>query len=81
MADVFERLAEYTGLSGTDEERSPPLFYRILMRVFPPMVRSLTNVRYEGLHNLPKNGAVILAGNHTSHIDPIAVIMGARKPI
>ena len=81
MADVFERLAEHTGLSGTGEERSPPLFYRILMRVFPPMVRSLTNVRYEGLHNLPKNGAVILAGNHTSHIDPIAVIMGARKPI
>jgi len=81
MTDVFERLAEFTGLSGTGEERPPPLFYRILMRVFPPMVRSLTNVRYEGLHNLPRDGAVILAGNHTSHIDPIAVIMGARKPV
>ena len=81
MTDVFERLAGFTGLSGTGEERPPPLFYRILMRVFPPMVRSLTNVRYEGLHNLPRNGAVILAGNHTSHIDPIVVIMGARKPV
>ena len=81
MADVFERLAECTGLNGTGKERPPPFFYRMLMRVFPPLVRSLTNVRYEGLHNLPKEGAVILAGNHTSHIDPIAVIMGARKPV
>ena len=81
MTDVFEHLAEFTGLSGTGEERPPPLFYRILMRVFPPLVRSLTNVRYEGLHNLPKDGAVILAGNHTSHIDPIAVIMGSRRPV
>lgn len=81
MTDIFERLAESTGLDGTGEERPPPLFYRILMRIFPPLVRSLTNVRYEGLHNLPKDGAVILAGNHTSHIDPIAVIMGSRRPV
>ena len=81
MVGVLERLGEFTGLSGTGVDRPPPIFYRILMRIFPPLVRSLTNVRYEGLHNLPKNGAVILAGNHTSHIDPIAVIMGSRKPV
>ncbi len=81
MTDVYDRLAGVTGLSGTGQERPPPLFYRILMRIFPPLVRSLTNVRYEGLHNLPRDGAVILAGNHTSHIDPIAVIMGSRKPV
>lgn len=81
MTDVLERLAGLTGLNGTGVERPPPFFYRILMRIFPPLVRSLTNVRYEGLHNLPKDGPVILAGNHTSHIDPIAVIMGSRRPV
>ncbi len=30
---------------------------------------------------MPKSGPAILAGNHTSHIDPIVKIMGARRPV
>lgn len=60
---------------------STPSFYKALMRVIPPVVRSITNVSYEGLERMPKTGPAILAGNHTSHIDPIVKIMGARRPV
>tara|TARA_Y100001935_G_scaffold119667_1_gene98964 strand:+ start:41562 stop:42326 length:765 start_codon:yes stop_codon:yes gene_type:complete len=81
MNEPVEGLSHLTGLEGTGSTTTPPMFYRGLMRIFPPLVRSLTNVRYEGLERLPKKGPVILAGNHTSHIDPIVVIMGARQPV
>ena len=81
MGDPFTRLSAATGLSGTGQTRRVPFFYRALMASLPPVVRSLTNVEYVGLHRLPSNGPVILAGNHTSHVDPIVVIMGARKPV
>ncbi len=29
---------------------------------------------------MPRKGAVILAANHTSHLDPISVIAGVRRP-
>ena len=80
MGDPFTRLSAATGLSGTGRTRRVP-FSEALMASLPPVVRSLTNVEYVGLHRLPSNGPVILAGNHTSHVDPIVVIMGARKPV
>lgn len=70
-----------TGLEGTGVDYSTPSFYKALMRVVPPVVRSVTNVSYEGLERMPKSGPAILAGNHTSHIDPIVKIMGARRPV
>ncbi|RAH04963.1 MAG: hypothetical protein CL999_005335 [Methanobacteriota archaeon] len=81
MQDAFSMLSDATGLNGTGVPKPVPLFYRALMASLPPVVRSLTNVRYMGLDRLPRNGPVILAGNHTSHIDPIVVIMGARIPV
>ena len=81
MQDAFSMLSDATGLNGTGVPKPVPLFYRTLMASLPPVVRSLTNVRYLGLDRLPRNGPVILAGNHTSHIDPIVVIMGARIPV
>ena len=81
MKDAFSMLSDATGLDGTGIPRPIPIFYRALMASLPPVVRSLTNVRYLGLDRLPRNGPVILAGNHTSHIDPIVVIMGARVPV
>ena len=81
MQDAFSMLSDATGLNGTGVSKPVPLFYRTLMASLPPVVRSLTNVRYLGLDRLPRNGPVILAGNHTSHIDPIVVIMGARIPV
>ena len=79
--DSLAELSRLTGLDGTGQNYSAPLFYKALMQVMPPIVRSMTNVRYEGIERIPKSGPTILAGNHTSHIDPIVKIMGARRPV
>lgn len=59
--DSLAELSRLTGLDGTGQNYSAPLFYKALMQVMPPMVRSMTNVRYEGIERIPKSGPTILA--------------------
>tara|TARA_B100000902_G_scaffold399860_1_gene473085 strand:- start:3541 stop:4371 length:831 start_codon:yes stop_codon:yes gene_type:complete len=77
----IETVSEMTELEGSGNEFSTPIFYRALMRIAPPVVRSLTNVTYNGIERVPSEGAAIIAGNHVSHIDPIIKIMGVRRPV
>lgn len=53
--------------------------YSVLLGILPAICRTLFRVRYRGIHRVPKNGPAIIAANHTSHIDPFCVIMGARR--
>ena len=55
-----------------------PLF-SFFLSVLPNLTRTLFRIRYRGIDRIPRKGAVILAANHTSHIDPFAVICGARR--
>ena len=80
-AESLATISRLTQLEGTGREFSTPFFYRALMKVAPPLVRSVTNVRYSGLERIPYTGPVIITGNHTSHIDPIVKIMGVRRPV
>ena len=80
-SESLVRVSKLVGLEGTGEKFLTPLFYKAIMSVAPPLVRSISNVRYEGLDRIPSSGPAILAGNHTSHIDPIVKIMGARRPV
>lgn len=80
-SDSLATLSSLVGLEGTGQNHSTPFVYKVLMGVIPPIVRSVTNVRYQGLERMPTNGPAILAGNHTSHIDPVVKIMGARRPV
>ncbi len=77
----IETVSELTELEGSGSDFSTPIFYRALMRIAPPVVRSLTNVTYNGIERIPSEGAAIIAGNHVSHIDPIVKIMGVRRPV
>lgn len=47
--------------------------YRAAMAVFTPVVRWWGRLDVEGLEALPDSGPVLLAGNHDSYWDPIAV--------
>jgi 1-acyl-sn-glycerol-3-phosphate acyltransferase len=38
-----------------------------------PLFRLLFSVEYHGLDNIPREGAIILAGNHPSYLDPVLV--------
>ena len=56
-------------------------FYRLLR----PIVKVLTNIifhpKYEGISNIPDTGSIILAGNHTSILDPILLISSTKRSI
>ena len=80
-SESLVRVSKLVGLEGTGEKFRTPLFYKAIMSVAPPLVRSISNVRYVGLDRIPSSGPAILAGNHTSTIDPIVKIMGARRPV
>lgn len=44
-------------------------------------VRCLYWVRFEGLENIPRKGAAILAPNHVSALDPVFIAIGIRRRV
>ena len=38
-------------------------------------------VKHEGLHNVPQEGAQIIAANHLSYYDPIVIAILIQRPI
>lgn len=62
---------------GTPLPKSP--FYSVILATIPVLLRTIFRIRYRGVHRLPRKGPMILAANHTSHIDPFTVIAGARR--
>lgn len=48
-------------------------FYRIGYHLARAAVRSLAHVRWDGVERLPKQGPFILAPNHMTELDPIAM--------
>jgi len=83
MGDVTEatlgELREVSRIPGTDIPLQKSPFYSVLLWTIPILVRLMFRIRYRGIHRLPPKGAMILAANHTSHIDPFAVTAGARR--
>ena len=57
---------------------SMTLAYRAVMAVSAPIVRRWGRLEVSGLEHLPLSGPVLLAGNHDSYWDPIAVGVAAR---
>jgi 1-acyl-sn-glycerol-3-phosphate acyltransferase len=53
-------------------ERISPT-YRVAMAVCTPIVRWWGRLEVSGLEHLPESGPVLLAGNHDSYWDPVAV--------
>ncbi len=45
------------------------------------LCRILFAVEYHGLENIPDTGAVIIAGNHPSYLDPVLVMLPLRRTI
>ncbi len=52
--------------------------YRGVMIGFSPVVRLWGRLKASGLEHLPPEGPVLLAGNHDSYWDPIAIGMAAQ---
>src|SRR3954462_3223527 len=63
--------------TGVTERISPT--YRTVLALCAPVVRGWGRLEGQGLEHLPAEGPVLLAGNHDSYWDPIAVGMAARQ--
>jgi 1-acyl-sn-glycerol-3-phosphate acyltransferase len=50
------------------------MLYWILKTLFSPFFRVIWIKRVEGLQNIPKNGACIIASNHSSYFDFLSLI-------
>lgn len=57
------------------------MLLKLIKLVLYPLFRLLFSVEYHGLENVPLRGAVILAGNHPSYLDPVLVLLPVDRPI
>lgn len=53
--------------------------YFLLKATIGQLFLCLFKYKVEGIENLPKNGKVIIAGNHTGHLDPIIIQMATKR--
>jgi 1-acyl-sn-glycerol-3-phosphate acyltransferase len=62
-----------------DEPRSEPMtfMYRLALRILTPYVRWWGRMEVSGLEHMPLTGPVLLAGNHDSYWDPVAIGIAA----
>jgi 1-acyl-sn-glycerol-3-phosphate acyltransferase len=53
----------------------------IIRLIARPLFRVLFSVEHHGVENVPEEGAVIIAGNHPSYLDPLLVGLPIRRTI
>ena len=51
--------------------------YRVAMNICSPVIRRWARLEVEGLEHMPEQGPVLLAGNHDSYWDPVAIGVAA----
>jgi 1-acyl-sn-glycerol-3-phosphate acyltransferase len=55
--------------------------YAVGRSVARPLAKLVYRPRIEGRENVPRDGAVILASNHLSFIDSMAIPVAAPRPV
>ena len=55
------------------------IVYRTLKFIIKPFFMLIHGTKYIGLDNIPKDGPVILAGNHTSSTDALLMLGGPKR--
>lgn len=58
-----------------------PLLYRLVRPIIKIFVKTVFKPTYIGLENIPKEGRVVLAGNHTNNFDCILLISSTKRVI
>ena len=57
-------------------------FYKMMKVLFYiPMCKILFNIEIVGDENIPKEGRVILAGNHTKWLDPVMLVLLTKRQL
>lgn len=55
------------------------ILYRFLRFILKPLFKIIFRPIVIGLENIPENGAVILAGNHTGNLDAAMMLYGPKR--
>lgn len=79
IEEAWEAMRPHWEIQGTNEPLPRTPMYAGLRLLLSPLLRPLLRWRLRGIHNIPRKGPTILAANHLSHVDPIAVIAAARR--
>lgn len=58
-----------------------PLLYKILIPLDKIFMKFFYRATYIGIENVPKKESVILAGNHTSYLDPLLLMSSTNRCI
>jgi 1-acyl-sn-glycerol-3-phosphate acyltransferase len=70
--------------SGRREEGLLEPWYHVAKAVVLPPLKLWFNWRLEGVERVPREGPIIIAGNHLSYLDPLAhayfVVQAGRRP-
>jgi len=56
-------------------------FYRFARAVLPPVFTRVYRMQVQGLEHIPRTGAVVLACNHTSNIDPVFLGVACQRQV
>ncbi|HEU0174448.1 MAG TPA: lysophospholipid acyltransferase family protein [Blastocatellia bacterium] len=57
------------------------MLFSIAKLIVYPLFRALFSVEHHGVENVPEEGAVIIAGNHPSYLDPLLVGLPIKRRI
>jgi 1-acyl-sn-glycerol-3-phosphate acyltransferase len=57
------------------------MLFSLIKLVAYPIFRVLFSVEHQGVENVPATGAVIIAGNHPSYLDPLLVGLPIKRTI
>lgn len=56
-------------------------FYKVVRPLVEVFVRVLYRPTVIGLENIPKEGRILIAGNHTKWLDPVMLVGIVRRPV
>ncbi len=57
------------------------MFYSIVRAISWLLLKIFWQMKVEGLENVPKKGAIIIASNHVSYLDPVALAASLNRKI
>ena len=58
-----------------------PIFYKLVRPIVKGLIYLLYRPKIIGKENIPKNGSIILAGNHTNNFDCLLLISSTKRCI
>lgn len=56
-----------------------PILYKITKPIINLFIKIIFRPKYIGIENIPKNGKVVLAGNHTKLFDPLLIMSSTNR--